>query len=103
MQNGELQRMALCFIQSELALAQQRYFLLEVLRSKSLYKIMVFSIELDNNNEFCFLRTQGRATKFYDVYRHSELTYVHTCIYTYIMLTYVHTYVGLHTCIDTHT
>jgi hypothetical protein len=44
MQYGELQRMALCFIESQLALAKQRYFLLKVLRSKSLYKIMVLSI-----------------------------------------------------------
>ena len=79
----------LCFIQSQLALAKQRYFLIEVLRSRSLYKIMVLTIVLDNNNEFCFLRTQGRATEFYDEYRHSELTYVHTFIYIYNA--YVHT------------
>ena len=44
MRRAELQWLALCFIQSLLALATQRYFPLKVFQSKNLYKIMVLSV-----------------------------------------------------------
>jgi len=61
---------------------KRRYFLLKVFRSKRLYKIMVLSIVcLMIVISFVFLSTQGRATKLYDEYRQSVLTYVHTYIH----------------------
>jgi len=87
--------MALCFIKSQLALAKQRYFLLKVFDPKALYKIMFLSIAcLMIIMGFAFLHIQGRATKFYDEYRHSVLTYV---IHIYIYNTYVHTYIHTYT------
>jgi hypothetical protein len=68
-------------------------------RSKSLYKIMVLSIVLHNSNEFCFLPTQGRTTKFYDEYRH----HLHMYIPIYIYNAYVHTYINTQAYIRTYT